>query len=167
MELKTITSIVLTTAMMVGVVHANPTADALKRSNVMGVEPKYHDIIKADSLRDSVYACAYLGYERDSTVAVHLLSDVEQWTELEKQARRCLCYMEFINTTYEKQVPKEVLNESTLKELIASTLFVEVEDNRIFREFRSTQYFPERNKHIIAYNTSRQCGKNYVSIYAK
>lgn len=152
------TMIGLTALMMAGMVQANPTIDSL-REHVAHVSVKYIDGINTDTVRDTVYACAYLGYERDRTVAVNQMSDEQQHTELARQGTRCACYFDFILDTYSESLPTEARTRDTLKELIMSSLFVELEHDRIFEEFKSQSNFTETMKYQIAYNTANHCHK--------
>ena len=116
-------------------VEANPTREALKE-HVYDVTYHYAELITRNSLKSVIRGCGMLGYRRDSTIVPSYMSDEQQQQELILQTNRCICYMEFINSHYPIQVHPNALTENILKELVISSLFVELESlDRIFYQF--------------------------------
>lgn len=125
------------------------------------IDHVYMAILEKDSLHDTIMECGVVGYERDRSVSVHLMSDDSQRVEMVRQINRCVCYMVFINDTYPEQVDESARNEEMLKELIASTQFVQLENDLHYLEFRSHDNMTEDAKFAIAYNTQNQCTLDY------
>lgn len=122
----------------------------------------YFSIMDQPNLHMTLMRCGEVGYERDRSVDVQRLTDDEQNYEMYRQVNRCICYMEFINEVYPEQVAEEVRTEKMLKELVASTQFVQLENHsHYYQQFRESPYIMEDAKFAIAYNTKNQCGLDY------